>query len=490
VLILDASGSMNTPDAPGPRIDAAKNAAQGLIDKLPDDATIGLTTYGTGTGSSEAEQSAGCQDVKTLIPLGQLGRDRMAEQIAGLKPSGYTPISLALQRAADQLPSDDSAQAIVLVSDGEDTCGTPPCDTAAALKKAHPGLTISTVGFKTDGPASDQLACVATATGGLFTTAANSAQLAARLLATQNVDLANQSLSATGRGAIKLGQTATVIRSIYSDFPAADTGSQIVVVWKDCEYTFDAGVLIRIAPLDGGRTVDGLKPGSHLQQAIELYGDVLDAQTTTNGTTTAWFAAADQGDSAYEMDVEGYSKLAQSWAGVIKRIVLCTCRPHPQTEQVVAVNPTDYEQEEGGNSVGLFFKEPTGKWWCHIDQGDVTCFRGGTDDELMSTLGFPGEPLVEKAYSTDGQKYPPNAIGIILGSSGQPAAKLVFQDPGTDLSRMRIRYGQTKTLDYNRSISVGGYTCVVRRSDISCDGADSGLAGHGFTFSDTSYTLR
>ena len=138
VLILDASGSMTTADAPGPRIDAAKKAAQGLVAALPDNATIGLTTYGTGTGSTPAEQTTGCQDVATLIPLGTLDRARFGAEITQLTPSGYTPISLALRRAADQLPANNSAQGIVLVSDGEDTCGTPPCDTAAQLKRAHP----------------------------------------------------------------------------------------------------------------------------------------------------------------------------------------------------------------------------------------------------------------------------------------------------------------------------------------------------------------
>ena len=490
VLIIDASGSMTTPDAPGPRIDAAKAAAHGLLAALPDNATLGLMTYGTRTGSSDQEQAAGCADVSGLIPLGPLDRAKIGAAIDSLVPRGYTPISLALRTAAKQLPADDSAQAIVLVSDGEDTCGQPPCDVARELKSQHPGLAISTVGFRTDGSASEQLACIATATGGLFTTAGNSAQLAARLLATQNVDLANQSLSATGSGGIKLGQSATAIRSNYGDFPAVDSGDRVVVVWKDCEYTFSSGVLIRIAPRNGGRTIDGVVPGTQLQHVVQLYGAPLDSRVSTNGPATAWFAPADQGDSAYEMDVDGYAQSGQSWAGVVKRIVLCTCRPHPQPEQIVAVNPTDYEQIRDGNSIGIFFKDPTGKWWCHIDQGDVRCFRGGTGDELMSTLGIPGEPLVDKAYSSDGHKYPPNLIGIMIEGAGVPVAKLAFDDVGADLSDLQSDYAQTKTLDYDHSITVGGYTCVVRRSGISCDGSESYTVGRGFTFSDTGYSLR
>jgi len=50
VLVLDGSGSMSTEDAAGPRIDAAKTAAHTLIGAPPDEASIGLQTYGTTTG--------------------------------------------------------------------------------------------------------------------------------------------------------------------------------------------------------------------------------------------------------------------------------------------------------------------------------------------------------------------------------------------------------------------------------------------------------
>ncbi|WP_236734293.1 vWA domain-containing protein [Mycolicibacter kumamotonensis] len=168
VLILDASGSMNQTDAPGPRIDAAKRAAQGLIDELPDGTATSLLTYGTGTGSSEAEKAMGCQDVKVLIPMGPLNRELLATQISGLHASGYTPISLALRTAVSQLPAGDQPQAIILISDGEDTCGAPPCDTAKEAEQKYPNVAISTIGFKTDGNASDQLRCIADVTGGLF----------------------------------------------------------------------------------------------------------------------------------------------------------------------------------------------------------------------------------------------------------------------------------------------------------------------------------
>lgn len=341
VLILDASGSMTEADAPGPRIDAAKAAARALLDALPDDARLGLETYGTGTGSTDGEHDVGCRDVHTLIALGPLNRDQMRAQIDGLRPSGYTPIGLALQRAAAQLPADDSAQAIVLVSDGEDTCESTPCETAAQLKASHRNLTISTVGFKTDGMASDQLRCIANATGGLFVEATNASQLGARLIATQNLGQAQTALTSTGIGDIQLGQSLADIRQAHNDFPDANTTGRVTAVWRDCDYGFTDGTLDSIAPHDGGHTIDGLTPGTDVSRAMELYGSPLNAEANSDGSHTVVFDGASNADAAYRMVVDHYTRAGQVITGAIKSIVLCRCKgPSGKwTDSVIVITP-------------------------------------------------------------------------------------------------------------------------------------------------------
>ncbi len=336
VLILDASGSMNQTDAPGPRIDAAKNAAQGLVNGLPDDATIGLMTYGTGTGSSDAEQAAGCQDVKTLIPLGRLDRGQMHSAIFGLHASGYTPISLALRTAVSELPTDGSRQAIVLVSDGEDTCGSPPCDEAQQAKQSHPGLAISTVGFRTEAEANDQLSCIASATGGLFVQAQNASQLAARLLATQNVEQAQSSMSGNGIYGITLGSKLADIRSANPDFPATSAAGGVTVVYRDCDFSFMDGVLDSIAPHSGGRTIDGVAAGSNVSDAVKFYGGPLGTPQTEGALQWLVFTADEAAKTAFRMAVEGYSVTGTNYSGTIRRIVLCKCLPEAAPAAPVA----------------------------------------------------------------------------------------------------------------------------------------------------------
>ncbi len=356
VLVLDGSGSMTQADAPGPRIDAAKSAVHGLIDALPEPSVVALETYGTTTGSAEGDKAAGCRDVTTLIPLGPLDRAGMGRAIDGIVPSGYTPLSLALQSAADQLPADATPQAIVLVSDGEDTCDTPACDTAAQLKKSHPALTISTVGFKVDGPAADQLRCIADTTGGLFVQAANSDQLAARLLATQNLDAAAAALGNNGAFGIRLGTTLNDIRTQHPDFPAADRTGAVTVVWRDCDFGFVDGTVDFIRPHNGGRTIDGLAAGAAVARAGQLYGAPL-ATTRSGNTTSAIFDADPNTDAAYRMEVDSFADTNGNLTGTIISITLCRCKPRPtptvSTPEQIVLEPVDTQ----GNTTPGYLKD-------------------------------------------------------------------------------------------------------------------------------------
>ncbi|WP_328354345.1 VWA domain-containing protein [Mycobacterium sp. NBC_00419] len=365
IVILDGSGSMNQNDAPGPRIEAAKAAAAALIDALPADATIGLDTYGTSTGSSPAEHDIGCRDVTTLIPLGALDREAIHASITSLQASGYTPISLALHHAGTELPADNSPQAIVLVSDGEDTCDSDPCQTAAQLKTSHPNLTISTVGFKTDGPTAEQLRCIATTTGGLFVPATNAAQLSTRLIATQNLNAANTSLTPTGLGDIELGTTVTDIRATHPDFPNTTTTDTTTITWRDCDYTFTNNTLTTITPHNGGRTIDGLTPGTPLTTAIDLYGQPLATTPNNDNTTTVIFDADPNTDHAYRITINGTNTTNTS---TITSITLCNCKPHEALLDAIyqAVKLQDpYLFEDDGTPLFNIIKvtEPQQGWY-------------------------------------------------------------------------------------------------------------------------------
>ena len=181
-VIIDASGSMLAPDAGGQtRMDAAKQATEGLLNDLPKEQRLSLLTYGTQTGSGDEEKAAGCQDVTTLVPMGG-NRAEMVSKVKGLNPRGYTPIGKSLQQAEKELPQQGARQ-IVLVSDGIDTCAPPPvCEVAKQIRQRGVDIVINVIGLNVDEQARSELQCVAKEGGGSYADAKDAASLKEQLV--------------------------------------------------------------------------------------------------------------------------------------------------------------------------------------------------------------------------------------------------------------------------------------------------------------------
>lgn len=359
VLLVDSSGSMAEDDAPGPRIDAAKQASSALMGALPEGTPTALVTYGANTDDRPESQEASCRDITVLRPLAPLegGEDGAAGEvdaaIDGLAPGGFTPIGRALEIAAAEFNGADAdgEKAIVLISDGEDTCGDPtPCEAARSIKQSQPEVTISTIGFKSD---VEELACVARETGGLYLTADNADQLASRVVAAQNAPAGEAALTPTGRGGIELGQHFDDIRSAKPDFPGQDTGvvegELTVIRWADCDWVFDsAGNLVEIRA-DGAATIDGLTVGAAVERARELYGDPVETLSEGDDEMVELYPASEEAGTAWKVTSDG--------AGTIRTIILCGCLPGAsgpgaRFEPLPAGVP-DWARQSGGPEVEI-----------------------------------------------------------------------------------------------------------------------------------------
>ncbi|MBD0863507.1 VWA domain-containing protein [Gordonia sp. zg691] len=358
VVVLDASDSMNTEDAPGRRLDAARESVIALADGLPDETLFGVVAFGSQLPARSTPAAQGCRDVTTAVAMGPLNTKDLKGDLGELQAQGFTPIAGALEAAFALLPGSGRAS-VVLVSDGESTCAPPPCETAAALHRARPEVTISAVGFRTDDPS---LACVAESGGGLFVTADNAAQLSARLAAAQNAEAAATRLSPTSRAGISIGQSLSDIRQANPTFPSAgrNDGDRTVYVWIDCDYAFVDDVLVEIAPGDppgsAGATIDGVSRGTPGARAIELYGQPL-----TDSDGVAVFTGDTAAGTAYRIGYEGGFTISE---GTVTWVVLCRCLPStggsddggPEVVKVVAVDPA-------GKPVNGFTVGNTGGPW-------------------------------------------------------------------------------------------------------------------------------
>ncbi|MEV6110447.1 VWA domain-containing protein [Streptomyces sp. NPDC051940] len=180
VMVLDSSGSMRDDAGGGQtRIQAARDAIGSVVDSLPDGYPTGLRVYG-------ADRESGCTDTRLVKPVTALDRAGLKEAVAAVKPKGDTPIGHSLRQAAKDLPEPAAGtvghRSILLISDGEDNCGTPPpCEVAEELGKQGVDLRIDTIGFQVRGKARKQLECIAEAGHGSYYDAPDAAALGRQL---------------------------------------------------------------------------------------------------------------------------------------------------------------------------------------------------------------------------------------------------------------------------------------------------------------------
>lgn len=161
-FVVDVSGSMS-----GSRIAQAKTALGAAIDALRPTDAAALRSF-SGSCSS---------GTRLLVDFGLDNQQELRSSVNALGTGGRTPTPVALQRAADDLAGVDEA-IIVLVSDGQSTCGDP-CPVAQQIASEHgTSFRAITVGFHAPNQAADELECIANATGGQYFSAQSAQELA------------------------------------------------------------------------------------------------------------------------------------------------------------------------------------------------------------------------------------------------------------------------------------------------------------------------
>ncbi len=186
-MIMDSSGSMAAETDTGePRIDAAKRVLNQVIDAIPVDRpelNVGFRVFGHKGNNTEAGKAESCQSSDLTVPVEGVDRDALREQVANYAPVGWTPIGLSLERAADDFPaaSETVTNAIILVTDGLETCDSDPCAIATALKESDAAVTVYVVGLGLDQEELRITGCIAENTGGRIVGAQNANELSAAL---------------------------------------------------------------------------------------------------------------------------------------------------------------------------------------------------------------------------------------------------------------------------------------------------------------------
>jgi len=151
-LVLDCSGSMREATKEGEaKMQAAKRVVAELIQKIPNGLNVTFVIYGHEVFGG-ANDPRNCQAVKIARPLGPLddaGKAALTKLVAGLKPTGGTPIALSLKVTGEELAKNAGEfSGIVLISDGLESCkGDPAGEAAALLSKLKLSFGVNVVGL-------------------------------------------------------------------------------------------------------------------------------------------------------------------------------------------------------------------------------------------------------------------------------------------------------------------------------------------------------
>jgi len=139
-VILDASGSMLQKLGTQRRIDVAKQTLTELVSTLPAGTLFALRVFGREVSS--------CQTALD-IPLGALDLEAARARIAHLnaKNDARTPIGASLEQVTHDLASIRETANVIVVTDGEETCGGDPAAAIASLRERAPNIHVSIVGF-------------------------------------------------------------------------------------------------------------------------------------------------------------------------------------------------------------------------------------------------------------------------------------------------------------------------------------------------------
>jgi len=221
MLVFDASGSMSGDGWDDgsesahtvSRIDRVRYALSKVLPSITRFRRVGLVTYGPTQTPGLFNQ---CDNIKVNLPPTPDSATRIMATVKSLVPAGGTPLTRAVEHAAEILHFERKPGVIVLLTDGEDTCGGSPCHVGKQLHAAAAQLTVHVIGLRVKGLSWTGEAniirtqCLAEHNGGLYLTPENTDDLIDALEKTLGCPKVSKSERST------LGQKAD-IPSVSSD---------------------------------------------------------------------------------------------------------------------------------------------------------------------------------------------------------------------------------------------------------------------------------
>ena len=189
VLILDASGSMAGLVGGNVKMEAAKNAAKNFISTLDANYNLSFVLYGHKGDNTPGGKAASCSGIEEIYPLSRVVASSLTTKIDTLKATGWTPLAGAIEKAGTILAgksADKNSNLIILLTDGEETCGGDPSGIAKKLFNEPEKIVTNVISFDLSEKEAGSLEAIASAGHGTFVSAANENDLTHALAESRN----------------------------------------------------------------------------------------------------------------------------------------------------------------------------------------------------------------------------------------------------------------------------------------------------------------
>jgi D-amino-acid dehydrogenase/Ca-activated chloride channel family protein len=171
-ILLDASGSMSGEMNGQTKMALAKKSIQQFMAVLPKNSNISLRVYGHKGSNQQKDKKISCHSSDLVYPLGSYKANAFSQSLSQVKPTGWTPLALAIEEAQKDLGShtgENVQNIIYIVSDGIETCGGNPVKAAKLLHDSNIKAIVNIIGFDINDAGQNALKQVAEAGQGTFT---------------------------------------------------------------------------------------------------------------------------------------------------------------------------------------------------------------------------------------------------------------------------------------------------------------------------------
>jgi Ca-activated chloride channel homolog len=198
MIVFDASGSMSGYETIGetalspnsrPRIEEARSALARILPSATRFRRVGLVTYGPGPWDQ-------CNVNLNLKPTANAA-GLILKTVNSIDPAGKTPLAEGIEVAAEALDFRRNPGVVVVITDGEETCGGAPCELGKRLRAEGLKLTVHVIAFRYEGytlsgDSIKDLMCVAQQNNGLYIPANTEEELVEALEKTLDCPVVSQ----------------------------------------------------------------------------------------------------------------------------------------------------------------------------------------------------------------------------------------------------------------------------------------------------------